>query len=47
MTNKIKPCEVEILDEDLDLTTHVTAQESDDEIYLGDGCFGKPEYFEH
>lgn len=47
MTNETKPDEVEILDEDLELDTHVTAQERNEQIYLGDGCWGKAEYFEH
>lgn len=48
MTDKTKPCEVEILDEDVDtIDTHITAQETDQEVYLGDGCWGKPDHFEH
>lgn len=49
MQDKHNECEVEILDEDLNLDTHETARETEHEgdIYLGDGCWGKAEYFEH
>ena len=43
------PKPVAILDEDLNLDVHVTAQESEKEgeIYLGDGCYGRAAHFEH
>jgi len=41
------PEEVEIVDTDLTLETRVTAQEVDTDIYLGDGVWGKPDYYEH
>ena len=46
MTNHKEPGEVEILDTDLNLDTHIDARESE-EVYLGDGCWGKAPYFEH
>ena len=46
MTNDEKPVEVTILDKDIYLDTHIDARESE-EVYLGDGCWGKAPYFEH
>jgi hypothetical protein len=36
-----------ILDTELYPELHITAQEVDTDIYLGDGVWGKPEYYEH
>jgi hypothetical protein len=48
MSNEIKKYEVEILDKDVDLIeTHVTAQEVDEEVYLGDGVWGLKDNYEH